>query len=854
MKKIVYILLFSFILLDVAAQARRSGKVKRKYRQEEAVDKTQPVVFVHGRVRNLEREPIQGATVVVRGTLIHVNTNEDGEYYIQGMGTGVNSIMVSHHGYKTKIIDYYLQEGNNDVYVTLDRDRIMLDPVTVVAQQREQQILDIPAAITSISGKMLEAAHLHEMDQVADYVPGMYARIQTPHRPTFVIRGLTSDEVSPAAQPRVAVYFNQVPVSRASMSVSEIYDMERIEVLKGPQGTLFGRGAQAGAIRFITRKPAPQLEGYLTAGMGNFGRKELQGALNVPMAGDKLLFRASGIYSYHDGYVENTFGGQLNGKNTLGGRFSLRVMPVKRVKVDIVVNYQEDDHPGTAFMSQRFPNTNGIRDIYRYQASLEKGEQLYNTRNVFSTSLDMKYFRNENNYWSTLSSYTTNQAASRWDGDGTQAPAIDMAESVDVSQLTQELRLNFSGKSRINGFVGAGYWLEQVRQSYWFAPNEQHMAYLFLRMPEYLVTPDGVAMPMPALPQDPGLGPVAGLALPEHHEEQNLSAAVNQAVDLFGDASWKWGPRLMITGGLRGTYESFRVNHESMMIAGDPSVLGMLSGNYPNLFFKPLALTEVQKSFLSWSGRVNLKYEFNTHANMYVGYARGRRPDVIQFNAAGQHEILKQEVLHSMDGGFKWTYKQRIWVDMAGFYQLYRNFQTAAWDSVSLNYLIQDAGKATSYGVEIQARAALLQNLEVFGNYNWIHARFDSLDSRGNPQEYAGNTFRLTPEHSFTIGLHARLKVHSGLELFLVPGYSWKSHFWFEDANSAGLEQSSYGMLTARAGLEFKKPALTFAITGSNILNEHYLISAGNTGTMFGVPTFVPGPPRMLGTRLTWRF
>ncbi len=854
MSKLLVLFLIIVFICDLSAQPRRSGKVKRKYRNVEIVNENLPEVFIHGRVINLERVPIQGATVVVRATRIHVNTNEDGEYYLTGLTTGINSIMVSHVGYKTKIIDYYLQEGNNNVYFTLDRDDIILEPITVTAQQREQQILEIPATITTLSGSFIDNSNIRSMEQLAGFVPGMFARVQTPHRPSFVIRGLTSDEVSPAAQPRVSVYLNQVPVSRASMAVTELYDLERVEVIKGPQGTLFGRGAQIGAINFITKKPEYIPGGYLIAGVGDFGLKELQSAFNLPMLKNRLIMRASGIYNYHDGYVENTFGENLNGKNTLGARFSLRAFPFSNTKIDLVLNYQKDDNPGTAFMSKKFPNTNGINDIFKYEASLEQGDNLYNNREVTGTSLDIRHYRNENNYWSYMGSYFTNQAASRWDGDGTRAPAIDMTENAEVGQLAQELRYNFSRGSRTNGFFGISYWNEKVDQTYWFGPNEQHMAYLFLQMPDYLITPDGNAYPMALLPDNPMLGTLAGFPLPTHHEEENQSTANNMAIDVFGDATWKLRPRLSFTAGLRGTFERFSVSNESKMTGGSPSVLGLLAGNQPNLFFRPVNLTEVHESFLSYTGRANLKHDFNSYSSAFVGYARGRRPNVVQYNSIGNSEVMNPEIVHSFDAGVKWSHRQRAWFDAGVFYQLYRNFQTTAWDTVSINYLIRDAGKATSFGVETTFKAALLKNFEIFGNYSWIHARFDSLDSQGNSQEYAGNSFRLTPEHSFAVGFHLSQKLFPNLESFVVPTYSWNTHIWFEDSNSPGLDQDAYGILQARAGLKVLKPDLTFSISATNLLNEKYIISAGNTGTMFGVPTFIPAAPRMVATRITWKF
>ncbi|HOI50275.1 MAG TPA: TonB-dependent receptor, partial [Prolixibacteraceae bacterium] len=467
MKKTILIFLLSTMVLAVSAQAKRKDQVKRKYQKAEQVNENLPLVQVHGRVLNVNREPLAGASITVPGTRLGVNANADGEYFLTGLPTGKVSIQASFVGYQTKVIDYYLQEGLNDVYFTLDQDDITLEPVMVTSQKREQQALDVPVTMNVIGSSLLEDADIRELAQLSDFVPGLNIRVQTPHRPSFVVRGMTSDEVSPNAQPRVSVYYNNVPTSRGSMALAELYDMERVEVLKGPQGTLFGRGSQIGVIHFLSKRPDQNSGGYLTAGMGDYGMKEIQGAVNIPIAENKLFARAAGIYSYRDGYVENTFGGTLNGKNTIGGRFSLRYLPFYNTKVDLVVNYQKDDEPGVAFMSKKFPNAQGVTDIFKYQASLEQGKNLKNNRDVLGSSLEIKHFRNEHNYLSSITSYYTNSANSRWDGDGTAAPAIDMAETADVKQFTQELRYNFSKGSRTNGSVGASYWREKVDQTYW---------------------------------------------------------------------------------------------------------------------------------------------------------------------------------------------------------------------------------------------------------------------------------------------------------------------------------------------------------------------------------------------------
>ena len=152
-----------------------------------------------------------------------------------------------------------------------DSTVIELDSVLVIAQHREQRLLDVPIAISTVNSQTLEQTHTRTFEELSAFIPGLNVTVQTPHRPSLSIRGLTSDEVSPTAQPRVSVYFNNVPTSRASMALTELYDMDRVEVMKGPQGTLFGRGSQIGAISFITKKPVPEFGGYLSAGFGSYG-------------------------------------------------------------------------------------------------------------------------------------------------------------------------------------------------------------------------------------------------------------------------------------------------------------------------------------------------------------------------------------------------------------------------------------------------------------------------------------------------------------------------------------------------------------------------------------------------------
>jgi outer membrane receptor protein involved in Fe transport len=758
--------------------------------------------------------------------------------------------------------------------------QLALPEVVVTAQQREQKLLDVPAAIATVSGRELASTATRNLEQLADLLPGLNIRIQTPHRPNLSIRGLTSDEVNPTAQPRVSVYFNNIPTSRASMALTELYDMERVEVVKGPQGTLYGRGALVGAINFFSQKPTNSIGGYASLSFGSFNLQELQAAVNIPLVKNVLSARVAGIYSFQDGYVKNLSGGKnLNGKNTMAGRFSLAFTPSNRLRADLMASYQRDNNPGTAFMSKRFANAKGETDIFKLETSLDSGKTWYNKRSVLLSSLDVKLQTGDRSYLTWYSSFTLNTVNHHWDGDGSAAPAIDMKENVDANQLSTDLRWHFAPSQRLSGFAGISYWRENAKLQYWFGPNEQYFVWLYMlemTNTDYgfgagdMVTANGRPVPIPTLTDHYLDMQGFSVAMTTNHQEENNSGAVNQSGDVFADLTLEILPKLKLTAGIRGTYENFTTTNESHMVgyigSAISSMISSPSSGVPeeewtleNVFFRPTRGTaEYSKSFLSAVCRANLSYEISPDATVFAGYSRGRRPNVVQFKAARptDPEVLNAEIMHSFEAGAKWNLHQRLWLDASAFYQRYSDFQVAEW--IPGGRRIYDAGQATAYGFEATVKAALLQQLDMFGSYAYYHARFADKYTNDSTQLYAGNTFRLTPENSFTLGFNAKFSISRQLQIIFTPTYSWRSHIWFEDSNEqqpsdptlARLEQPAYGLLNANLAFRWLKPALTLSLWCSNLTDEHYLIGAGNTGMMFNVPTYVPAPPRMAGINL----
>ncbi len=262
---------------------------------------------------------------------------------------------------------------------------------------------------------------------------------------------------------------------------------------------------------------------------------------------------------------------------------------------------------------------------------------------------------------------------------------------------------------------------------------------------------------------------------------------------------------------------------------------------------------EAEGEFLSAVGRFVLAYEVSDNLNTYANISRGRRPNVIQVTAEDVQE-LNAETVWSYEIGLKGQ-TNRLSYDLAAYYYDYANFQVSVitTEGGTFQAITRDEGNATAMGFETSLRYAFGRNITAFGTYSYIDATFDDTDADGNEQELAGNRFRLTPKNTFSLGLNAEFNVGRGV-FFIRPTYSYKSSVFFEEQNQPEIEQDGYGLLNARMGYQFAQRKYEIALYGSNLLDEVYLIDAGNTGNAFGTPTFIAGAPRLFGLQLTGRF
>ena len=279
---------------------------------------------ISGTVTDENDEPLAGALVRLEPGDDAAITDSDGNYTFNDIGFGTYSVSVSFVGFDSASQSASVgSAAASIVNFNMTPAAGLLQGVVITAQKREQDIIDVPVSITAISSDFLNNTGITESSVLSDYVPGLQVQAQSVNNPSWAVRGITSDSDEPNIEPRVSVFVDGVSSSKAVGSVSELYDMERIEILKGPQGTLFGRGAQIGAVHLIQNKAENERTANLKIGTGNYSEKYASGHFNIPLT-DHIYFRAAGFYQDRDGYQKNLAGGTINGKKTLAGRALFR--------------------------------------------------------------------------------------------------------------------------------------------------------------------------------------------------------------------------------------------------------------------------------------------------------------------------------------------------------------------------------------------------------------------------------------------------------------------------------------------------------------------------------------------------
>ena len=711
--------------------------------------------------------------------------------------------------------------------------------VIVTVQKREQKQIDVPIALTTLTGQDLAKLGLYDLHDASVYVPGVYVQNQSVNDVGIVIRGVTTDDLSPTLDSRISIYQDGVDISRLGGAYTELFDMQRLEVAKGPQTTLFGRSALIGAFSEIENKPViGDYDWNVHVEGGNYDYALVQAMVNIPID-DEFAARIAIDHRSREGYIPDVLGGRaLDSLDSDAARLGLTWKPTNDFSDNLIVNYEMDRPSAVSFKSKTFDPANpttgqvlGNTSPFTGAAlagSID-GKSLGITREVGGVTnlADWKL----NDAWSlhSITAFRKFDGEEVFDPDGFSFPFLTGGSDEWQHQYSQDLRLNWNPGGQFSAFVGASYFDEHAEYR---IPLEFDERVALATLTGVLNRTSPVTGPLAAY-TNPALmaAELQGVAFQKFgyilsptlaqgiannlgmHEEESTEGIDNKAADVYGDFNWKPTDRLELDFGLRYSSEQKSTQFSSQE-DGSRSILGGFLGaseepaairnqllgalavpgaaTIPESAAFPLPMFGLQDqptgapggssltdNGLTW--RVNAKYDVAPSQNVYISYARGRLPATLSAGppavpgGAAVFTEAQAETLDSYEAGYKGLLLDRH-LDLEGSVYYYKYNHFQTQVLVGTNFVTEDAGAATTYGFEGQAAWRFNELVDAFATYAYTHGRFDN-------GAYKGNQFRLTPENALSVGMTARYPALNGM-FDITPSYVWRSKVFFDDTDA----------------------------------------------------------------------
>jgi iron complex outermembrane receptor protein len=727
-----------------------------------------------------------------------------------------------------------------------------IEEIIVTAQKRSESLQKIPMAVTAVTSAELQQSGIQDLQGAVALVPNLNLGQQL-GMAKIALRGIGLENISAGAEGSIAFNVDGVFISRSIAALSSFYDVQQLEVLRGPQGTLYGRNATGGAVNITTREPTQDPSGYFDITGGNYGRVTTEGAVSGPIVPGLLAARVAFQSQDHDGYGTNIItGNKIDDLHTRAIRGTLLFTPTDRLTVDVKADYfNQDDHSGgyhflggAGFSAPGVPITplglvlggtvaTNVRDI-------SNEADPTNHATFWGTSGKITFDLGGNTQISSLTAYRSTQYHMATDLDSTSAVLAKEFQSEVDTQLSEELQL--SGKSdRLDWLLGL-YYFHEKDDGYQFTPF------------------NNVAVGFPP----PGTF-VKGYLASGYIETDALA--------VFGQASYKIVDKLSLTLGARYSSEK-KTDHDAFAF----DVFTPYNGPYD---FPATTTLDRSKRWPSFTPRVALDYEALPDVLLYTSWSRGFKSGT--YNLGGLEPPVNPETVSAIEAGVKSSlFDRRLRLNLAGFHYDYKNLQIGK--VVQAQLALENAAAATIYGLEAEMKAQLTSRFDIDANAAWLHARFDQyysadparpfgdghtfVDALGNylPNataatpgavpafNLAGNSLSQAP--NFTAFLGAQYHVPTEIGTLTLRGeVSWRDRVYFTPFNVNYVSQAANTKLNAFLNWDSPDEHWNGSLFVKNLTNK---TTVGNSlvswvGVGFPVNGYLEDP-RTYGLRLGYKF
>ena len=736
------------------------------------------------------------------------------------------------------------------------------DTIVVTAQKREQRLIEVPAAVSVIGGEVLNDRGYTRLEDIVRLTPNFGTeQTQDARAVRLSIRGIGADPRFPGAEQSVSIVLDGVPLSGSAGLIFDLVDIEQIEILRGPQGTLFGRNAAAGVVNIRTRKPDDTPTAFGSVEVGNFDRIAARGSFSGPIISDKLYGLVGISHTQRDGFSENTFSfpaapgltNDVDDQNTTTVRGSLVFTPDEATEFVLTGDYTAEERAPSAPDADDDP----FDRVLSFD-TINRAE-----RDIFGVALTAERAFDDLGFsLKAIGSYREYEIDETLDGDFGPNPFLVRNNNETSEEFTAEIQILSNTDGPLTWIAGA-YFLDQtlindgvypLNQDLLFGPNLSYRNAL-----AGILGLDGATIDAICLLEAPDC---LGTASP------NVIFNIGiQSIAGFGQATYALTDRLDITAGLR--YSDDKRDYSYNALNEEAFFRGFGTGPAIAIIDPPLS-TSRNDSNLDWKAALN--YEFSPSLSVYGSVATGYKAGAFATQVLDSPEqFLDAEVdaeeSINYEVGVK-AFFDGVQFAASVFYIDYENFQTDQQAQGSIPGVPETfLGNADveSFGFELEGVVALSSWLDFLGSVGFVDSEFSDYPSCQvlldpdtfveTAQDCDGNRIPYIPKWTAAATLDLNHPLGGGKMLRGFVSASYKSEQFFTPLNEENLIADAYTILDAQLGVEFRDGQVGAYLWGRNLADEEYSVRSrvtdpSNTGG-FGVNL---SPPRTWGGRLVFRY
>jgi iron complex outermembrane receptor protein len=701
-----------------------------------------------------------------------------------------------------------------------------LEEIVVTAQLREQSLQDVPISIDVLGAAEIADKKIDDIGDISYEVPGFSVFEFIPRQTNAIIRGTVSLEDAAGVDQSVAVFLDGVYIGQPGFVSFDLFDVERVEVLKGPQGTLFGRNVTGGAVSVITSTPPDAFKATIEGTLGDYEQRDIQGVVGGPLS-DSLAGQIAFSRKTSDGFYTNvTDGTDVEAADIFGVRGKLRYEVNDAVEMLLGIEYSRDKLQGIGFDLDGDPlpymgtGTFGPDDevALNLPGGLDNETWAYTGTINVDTSIGTI---------TSITAYRDSENHSEYDVDSTPVVELHLGEDDLIEQFSQELRL--TGQANNIDYVAGLFFMdaEQNRTEYTLLDSVPgSAARLFIW--------DG----------DPIL----------EIQGQNIKTKSYAA---YGEITYAFENGLSLTGGIRYTNDektgnSFCTSEGSFLLCPSPAATVLHDGSWD-------AVTP----------RFVAQYEFSNDVMAYGSVSRGFKSGGFPFNIDGDPQAdFKPEYADNYEVGIKSRlWDQRLQTNLAIFRTDFTDLQVLQLTPAGQTFA-GNAGEAQTQGVELDVNVVVTDAFQVYGNYTYLDAELKSLmllNEEGDLDDFSGNRPPVTPEHSFNIG---------GTYTWNLPGDAgkiamranvlYKSRYFLETDNNPDVTAKVDNIVNA--GIKYMTPGerWEFSLWGKNLTDKRTFAVKNDIGLFIqDAGDFFAGAqtwgvrydePRTYGATVRWNY